>query len=83
VYFGAVEAILDDTGSGAGQGVLMKIYLASPLGFSEAGRDFYYRVLIPHLERTGHTVLDLWKLTDPGKIAAVLSLPVGVVRRDA
>jgi len=61
----------------------MKVYLAGPLGFSEAGRDFYYQVLIPELERAGHAVLDPWKLTDPGRIAAVLGLPFGVDRRDA
>jgi nucleoside 2-deoxyribosyltransferase len=61
----------------------MKVYLAGPLGFSEAGRDFYYRVLVPDLERAGHAVLDPWKLTDPGRIAAVLGLPFGADRRDA
>jgi nucleoside 2-deoxyribosyltransferase len=61
----------------------MKIYLASPLGFSEVGRDFYYRILIPELERSGHDVLDPWKLTDAGKIAAVLGMPFGVSRREA
>jgi nucleoside 2-deoxyribosyltransferase len=61
----------------------MKIYLAGPLGFSEAGRDFHYRVLIPNLQRAGHMVLDPWTLTDPAKIAAVLGLAVGADRRDA
>jgi len=61
----------------------MEIYLAGPLGFSEAGRDFYYRVLIPEVERAGHTMLDPWKLTDPGRIAAVSGLPFGADRRDA
>jgi nucleoside 2-deoxyribosyltransferase len=61
----------------------MKIYLAGPLGFSEAGRDFYYRVLIPELAGAGHTVLDPWKLTDSAKIDAVQSLPIGPDRRDA
>jgi nucleoside 2-deoxyribosyltransferase len=61
----------------------MEIYLAGPLGFSEAGRDFYYRVLIPDVERAGHTVLDPWKLTDPHEIDAVQSLPIGPDRHDA
>ena len=64
-------------------GVRMEIYLAGPLGFSEAGRDFYYRVLVPDVERAGHTVLDPWKLTDPAEIDAVQSLPIGRDRRDA
>jgi len=61
----------------------MKIYLAGPLGFSEAGKDFYYRLLIPELQRSGHDVLDPWSLTDPGKVAAALSLPFGEARREA
>jgi nucleoside 2-deoxyribosyltransferase len=83
VSSGTVERILDETGGRAGQGVPMKLYLAGPLGFSEAGRDFYYRVLIPGLERAGHAVLDPWKLIAPEKIDAVLSLPSGPARRDA
>jgi hypothetical protein len=35
--------------------VHMKIYLAGPLGFSEAGRDFHDCRLIPELEQAGHT----------------------------
>ena len=61
----------------------MKIYLAGPLGFSEAGRDFHYRILIPELERSGHEILDPWKLTDPATIAAALDLPFGAERRAA
>jgi nucleoside 2-deoxyribosyltransferase len=61
----------------------MKIYLAGPLGFSEAGRDFHDRILIPGLQRSGHDVLDPWKLTDTGKVAAVLNMPFGTRRREA
>jgi nucleoside 2-deoxyribosyltransferase len=73
----------DQTGVDCETGVHMKIYLAGPLGFSEAGRDFHYRVLIPELERAGHEVLDPWTLTDPGMVEAVLNLPFGLERRAA
>jgi nucleoside 2-deoxyribosyltransferase len=61
----------------------MKIYMAGPLGFSEAGRYFYYRELIPAIERLGYKPLDPWKLTDQKEIDAVLAMPYGMQRRDA
>jgi nucleoside 2-deoxyribosyltransferase len=61
----------------------MLIYLASPLGFSEAGRAFYYGKLIPSLQRQGHEVLDPWQLTDRQRIEAVAAMPYGEERRDA
>ena len=61
----------------------MRIYMASPLGFSEAGRHFYERVLIPFVEGLGFEVLDPWALTDPHRIAAAQALPYGPVRREA
>jgi nucleoside 2-deoxyribosyltransferase len=59
------------------------IYLASPLGFSQAGRHFYDGVLVPFVRGLGYDVLDPWALTDPGRIAAVQALPYGTARRDA
>jgi len=61
----------------------MKIYLASPLGFSEAGRAFYKDTLIPEVKRLGFEVIDPWALTDQAKIDAVRRLPYGPARRDA
>jgi nucleoside 2-deoxyribosyltransferase len=61
----------------------MRIYIAGPLGFSEAGRTFYYDKLIPALRQMGHEALDPWTLTDPDKIATVMNLPYGSVKRDA
>jgi nucleoside 2-deoxyribosyltransferase len=61
----------------------MKIYLAGPLGFSEAGRFYQDTVLIPALARTGHDILNPWKLTEQRKIDAVLGMPYGPARRDA
>jgi nucleoside 2-deoxyribosyltransferase len=60
-----------------------RIYLAGPLGFSEAGRHFYNAVLIPFVRGLGYEVLDPWTLTDAGKIQAVQSMPYGPARREA
>ncbi len=61
----------------------MRIYLAGPLGFSEAGRHFKDDVLIPALQRLGHRIVDPWTLTDPRVIAAIQALPLGNERRAA
>ena len=60
-----------------------RIYVASPLGFSEAGRHFLDAVLLPLLRRLGLDVIDPWALTDPRRIAAVQDLPEGPARREA
>lgn len=54
---------------------MKKIYLASPLGFSEVGRDFMYNRLIPTIESTGYLVLDPWKLTSQDLIDSTFNLP--------
>ncbi len=61
----------------------MKIYLAGPLGFSEAGRFYQDAILIPELGRADHEVLNPWKLTDQRKIDAIVAMPYGPARRDA
>lgn len=60
-----------------------RIYIASPLGFSEAGRHFSNSVLIPFVRRLGYDVLDPWTLTDPRKIEAVQRMPDGPARLEA
>jgi nucleoside 2-deoxyribosyltransferase len=60
----------------------MQIYIASPLGFSETGRAFYYGTLIPQIESLGHGVLDPWKLSDQQKMDLVLTMPSGPEKRD-
>src|SRR2546427_11615356 len=60
-----------------------RIYMASPLGFSEAGRHFYNSVLVPFVASLGYHVLDPWTLTDPRKIEAVQRMPYGPKRRGA
>jgi len=57
--------------------------MASPLGFSEAGRHFYTAVLVPFVSGLGYEILDPWVLTDPRKIEAVQKMPYGPERRDA
>ena len=57
--------------------------MASPLGFSQAGRHFYDGVLVPLVRALGYDVLDPWAMTDAGKIAAVRALPYGPARREA
>ncbi|MGH2849437.1 MAG: nucleoside 2-deoxyribosyltransferase [Solirubrobacteraceae bacterium] len=48
---------------------LRRCYLASPLGFTEAGRDYYARVYVPALAAVV-TPVDPWALTSAGEIAA-------------
>ncbi len=76
----------------------MKIYLAGPLGFSETGRAFHDRTVVPAIERLGHVPLDPWRSEPPpgletglaaeikrlaAEIAAVQAMPYGPARRDA
>ena len=61
----------------------IRVYLASPLGFSQAGRHFYASVLVPFVRRLGYEVLDPWALTPAGKIEAVERMPYGPQRRAA
>jgi nucleoside 2-deoxyribosyltransferase len=60
-----------------------RIYMASPLGFSEAGRHFYDGVLLPFVRGLGFEVLDPWDGSDRDARAAVQALPDGAARREA
>jgi nucleoside 2-deoxyribosyltransferase len=60
-----------------------RIYIAGPLGFSEAGRHFYRRVFVPFVRGLGYDVLDPWALASERKIAAVQRMPDGAARREA
>ncbi len=55
----------------------MRLYLASPLGFSEAGRLFKNQSLEPLIRRLGHEVIDPWAHTDGAELAAIEALPAG------
>jgi nucleoside 2-deoxyribosyltransferase len=61
----------------------MKIYLAGPLGFSEAGRYFYGREFVPKVKALGFVVLDPWALTPQSEVDAVANMPDGPKRRQA
>lgn len=56
----------------------MKIYVAGPLGFSEAGRPFHERI-ITSLRGLGYEVLDPWDF-DPSRVSAVEAMPLGSER---
>src|SRR5262245_7350691 len=64
-------------------GARPRIYMAGPLGFSEAGRHFHSTVLVPFLKGLDYDVLDPWALADPGAIEAVQNMPCGPERRGA
>ena len=60
-----------------------KIYLASPLGFSEAGRKFYYEELIPLLVNRGFKVIDPWLLTPESEIKKITQMDYGPEKKAA
>jgi nucleoside 2-deoxyribosyltransferase len=55
----------------------LRVYVAGPLGFSEAGRHFYQSVFIPFVTGLGYEVIDPWTHTDPRKIDAIERMPPG------
>ncbi len=42
---------------------MAKVYVASPLGFSEAGREFLGSKFLPSLRVTGHEILNPWEIS--------------------
>lgn len=60
-----------------------KIYLASPLGFSEAGRKYYYEEIIPLIIKSGIDVIDPWKLTPPAEIKLIEAMEYGKDKKEA
>jgi nucleoside 2-deoxyribosyltransferase len=60
-----------------------RIYLAGPLGFSQAGRHFHTAVLVPLVRGLGFEVLDPWALTESARLDAVRTMPEGSARRNA
>ena len=60
----------------------MRIYLAGPLGFSEAGRSFHQGVITPLIAALGHAALDPWTLHDAAEIAEAAALPYGPEKRE-
>lgn len=58
-------------------------YVASPLGFSEAGVFFYDTVLIPLIVKIGFEIRNPWTLTPRELIDSVQALPYGQERKEA
>ena len=56
---------------------MKKIYIASPLGFSEAGREFYYKKRIPLLIYNGFEVINPWELTPKNEIEKIQNMDYG------
>ena len=63
--------------------VKKEIYVASPLGFSEAGRFFLYEKLFPVLQGCGLGIIDPWALTPKAFIEEIEKMPCGEDRREA
>jgi len=60
-----------------------RIYVASPLGFAEAGRHFHGERLLPLLASLGYEALDPWALADADALARVRAMPAGDERAAA
>ncbi|MCK5466406.1 nucleoside 2-deoxyribosyltransferase [Candidatus Parcubacteria bacterium] len=56
-------------------------YIASPLGFSEAGRLFLGMILMPSIDKIGFEIRDPWALTPEKLINSVQALPYGQEKR--
>ena len=56
----------------------MRVYVASPLGFTEAGREFSRTRLLPLIRAAGHDPVDPWALSASGP-----GTDLGAVNRDA
>lgn len=59
-----------------------RLYIASPFGFSEAGRAYMYGTVIPNITDLGYEIIDPWKLTDAHILAEVTAMPYGAEKRD-
>lgn len=60
----------------------MKLYLASPLGFSEAGRYFYTNTMIPAIAQLGYSIIDPWALANQTAIDAIQAMQPSQERID-
>lgn len=59
-----------------------KLYIASPFGFSEAGRAYMYGTVIPVIAGLHYDILDPWKLTPAHLLQEVNNMPYGPEKRD-
>jgi len=58
-------------------------YIASPLGFSEVGRFYYYTELVHPIKGIGFEIIDPWVLTSPKLVEAATRLPYGRKKKKA
>ena len=59
------------------------LYIASPLGFSEAGRLFMTEKMFPTLQELGYGIIDPWSLTPSKDIDKVMQMPYGLEKKKA
>jgi len=59
-----------------------RVYVASPFGFSESGRNFLDNSIHPLLENMGLEVVSPWILTPKNSIEQVSSLPFSFEKRE-
>lgn len=62
---------------------MKKVYIASPFGFSETCRNFYYKNLLPLISEAGFQFIDPWVLTDKLEIEKTESMEYGKDKRKA
>jgi nucleoside 2-deoxyribosyltransferase len=60
-----------------------RVYIAGPLGFSEAGRHFLGSVLVPFVAGLGYEPVDPWALSGPAEFEEARRQPDGPARREA
>lgn len=60
----------------------IKIYLAGPLGFSQAGREFHNSSIIPIIKKLGYSYYDPWTTKLDKKIHKVSSMDYGKRKRN-
>lgn len=59
------------------------LYVASPLGFSEAGNYFMKNQLFPLIQKLGYDIIDPWTLTNFVLIEKVLQMEYGPEKKKA
>lgn len=59
---------------------MSSIYIASPLGFSDSGRYWYYNLLIPKIETLGFKINDPWKMIDQEEWNKIQDINMSAVR---
>lgn len=58
----------------------MRLYIAGPLGFSQAGQEFHFNVLIPKLASLGLEILDPWSMVDKDEVESIRAMDPGPTR---